>query len=668
MKKVFRKFILLSLVFLMIPLFNVSAYNPRELSDYAKEIDEAEEWTLDGQVDLTRQKIATVYNGVLSNPRLYNNHTVQWLTVGSGSSVKPVVWSMGSKDEWKASTLDKMIADYESKHPGYIVVGAVNGDFFDNSAGGTGEPTNFHVQEGEVMRAHWSGEIYRGVLGFGKTNKDWVDAVGPTHEANLSLKLLENNETIKTITVESTNDVPKETGVSVYTKALETNVDLTGYTVYEGEYKTYREASRKWERSYYLKGSIVDEVSITSLSSVPSGKFYIATKSETLNAGQELKIEYNLTGELAGIENAVGYNYHVLKNGVPQYQNATTQNTSNALHINTTHPRTLIGFKKDGSMVMMVVDGRGTPDQCLEGASLFQCGELLRLAGCVEGYNLDGGGSSTLMARIDGKMTLINNPSDARQHGDPWGTLRSTGNAVLLVMKDPKIQIEQAVGNSITIRKTGEVADATLQNVVVKVGTKEYPMTEDVLTVSGLKANIEYPISYTYEFLNEDGTIEKHKSSTYNIKTENYELPEIKTFEEDKLDKGSVTFKYRVNDENDMISKLYILNGENQIDLQELSGRVTIENIDTKIKNTFILIVELKNGESIELSSIEYEANTIPELEETPSGDDPSQGDDFNQGDNTSGNESSGCKKESMLLVVSFISLSTMFVIFKKKR
>ena len=260
----------------------------------------------------------------------------------------------------------------------------------------------------------------------------------------------------------------------------------------------------------------------------------------------------------------------------------------------------------------------------------------------------------------------------------PWGTLRSTGNAVLLVMRDPKIQIGNAVGNSITINRTGEVADGTLQNIVVKVGPKEYPMTSDTLTISGLVKNVEYPVIYSYEILNKDGTVEKHTSSTYTVKTENYELPVLKTFEEDKLDKGSITFKYRINDGTGSIKNVYILNGDNRTDITELSGKVTIENINTKIDNTFMLIIELKNGESIVLSEVKYEANTIPGLEDAPSGDDPNQGgnsggDNPNQGGNSGGDNPTevkpgGCKNESMLLVVSLISLSTMFVLLKKKR
>ena len=658
MKLTFKKFAFLMTIALIFPIVTVSAYNPKELSTYAKEINEAQEWKLDGQVQLTKQAISTVYNGDLSTPLLWNNHTVQWLSVGSESAVKPVVWSVGTGEGFKATNLDKTVQDYEAKHPGYIVVGAVNGDFFDNSSGGTGEPTNFHVQEGDVLRAAAPGASYRGVLGFGETNKDHVAVFGQKRDSKMSLELLdEYGKTTKALTVEGTNVAPSASGITVYTKKLSSTVDLSGYTVYEGSYIEYRDYSG----GYFLKGSIKGVASVSSLSSVDAGKFYVATKDQTFGANQPVKVEYNLAGELAGIENAVGFIYQVLKDGQPQYAKTTTSNNDNALFINTTHPRTLVGFKKDGSVVLMVIDGRGGVSENLEGASLFQCGELLRLAGCVEGYNLDGGGSSTLMARINGKLTLINDPSDARQTGQPWGQLRSTGNAILLVMKDPKLAISEPVGNTITLKKVGNVVEGTLQNVKIKVDSKEYPMTGDSVTVTGLKPNMEYVVSYSYEIVNKDGTIEKGSSHSYKLTTEDYEFPELKSFEEDKKENGTLTLKYRIGDDSGVVKKVYIKNGDVETIAEGLSGKVVIENINTKIDNSFTLVVELTNGEVVELSTLDYAANTIPGKvdSDAPVTDNPGT---------PSEPQKSGCKKDAALLVVSLISLSSMVVIFKKKR
>jgi len=66
-------------------------------------------------------------------------------------------------------------------------------------------------------------------------------------------------------------------------------------------------------------------------------------------------------------------------------------------------PRSAIGYKKNGDIIMMVVDGRQVDSR---GAYLKELAMLMIQFGCEEALNLDGGGSSSLI--INGK--LINNP------------------------------------------------------------------------------------------------------------------------------------------------------------------------------------------------------------------------------------------------------------------
>ena len=326
-------------------------------------------------------------------------------------------------------------------------------------------------------------------------------------------------------------------------------------------------------------------------------------------------------------------------------------------YFTTLNPRTLVGFKEDGSVVLMVIDGRGSVSQNLEGATLFQCGELLRLAGCVEGYNLDGGGSSTLMARINGNLTLINDPSDARQTNQPWGTLRGIGNAVLLVMKDPKIKIEEAVGNTITVRRTGKVTGGTLENIKIHIANETYEMTGEELVVTGLDKNTEYEVTYEYDIRNNDGSVEHGISEVFYRTTEDYAFPVLEEFVENKLDKGSVTLKYDIEADAEDIKKVYIKNGDNETILEKLSGRIKFEDLDTTIENKFILLAELKNGEVVELGDITYAANTIPAKDAKPvDKDEPVQ------------DEKSGCKKDASLLIMSLIGLSSLLMLFKKRR
>jgi len=70
--------------------------------------------------------------------------------------------------------------------------------------------------------------------------------------------------------------------------------------------------------------------------------------------------------------------------------------------INDKHPRTGMGYTRDGKLIVMVIEGR-YPNKA-EGVTLGQEARLLKDVGCVEALNLDGGGSSCML--INGKETI----------------------------------------------------------------------------------------------------------------------------------------------------------------------------------------------------------------------------------------------------------------------
>ena len=68
------------------------------------------------------------------------------------------------------------------------------------------------------------------------------------------------------------------------------------------------------------------------------------------------------------------------------------------------HPRTAAGYRNNGELVLLVVDGRQVDSR---GVDLQELAILMRDLGCVEAINLDGGGSSAMV--VDGK--LLNRPA-----------------------------------------------------------------------------------------------------------------------------------------------------------------------------------------------------------------------------------------------------------------
>jgi len=91
--------------------------------------------------------------------------------------------------------------------------------------------------------------------------------------------------------------------------------------------------------------------------------------------------------------------------------------------------RTAVGITATGRVVFMVLDGRQEPRSC--GGSMIEIAQIMRNAGCVQAINLDGGGSSTFVAREAGSedLAVCNNPSD--------GVSRSVSTALMMVSTAP---------------------------------------------------------------------------------------------------------------------------------------------------------------------------------------------------------------------------------------
>ncbi|MEH3113102.1 phosphodiester glycosidase family protein [Pedobacter terrae] len=76
------------------------------------------------------------------------------------------------------------------------------------------------------------------------------------------------------------------------------------------------------------------------------------------------------------------------------------------------HPRTCLGIKPNGRVILLTVDGR---NENAAGMSLFELTKLMRWLGCVSAINFDGGGSTTLWVSGMPDHGVINYPSDNKK-------------------------------------------------------------------------------------------------------------------------------------------------------------------------------------------------------------------------------------------------------------
>ncbi|MCU0323570.1 MAG: phosphodiester glycosidase family protein, partial [Chitinophagaceae bacterium] len=92
------------------------------------------------------------------------------------------------------------------------------------------------------------------------------------------------------------------------------------------------------------------------------------------------------------MQTAVGGGPVLIQNGEIQITNNEELKFSGKSGLTDKHPRTCMGYTKDGLLIVMVIQGR--MKGIAEGVNLVQEAQLLKDVGCWEALNLDGGGSS----------------------------------------------------------------------------------------------------------------------------------------------------------------------------------------------------------------------------------------------------------------------------------
>ena len=91
------------------------------------------------------------------------------------------------------------------------------------------------------------------------------------------------------------------------------------------------------------------------------------------------------------------------------------------------HNRTAIGIRADGTVLLMVVDGRTSQS---EGMSLQDLSRLLYYLGCNDALNMDGGGSTTMYVKNLPNGGLVNHPSDNGKYD--YAGERTVSNCIIV--------------------------------------------------------------------------------------------------------------------------------------------------------------------------------------------------------------------------------------------
>ena len=300
--------------------------------------------------------------------------------------------------------------------PGHEVVSALNGDFFMTSpTNEVGLPLSGQVRNDELVLSSHN----RACLVLDNDNRPYIDRLtfsgrvtGGEHSFALNL-VNRMRYAYENIATNQSFLFTRSYGPVTYDAAS------------SGKMVLLRPAGEpfRWSANGVEQCVIEDIFDAKGSTTIPDGKAILwlkgtyANQTEWMNVGDVLDISFSL--KLNNGPNDVnihqligGSNHIIMKDG--QFMEDWAER----------HPRTAIGFNADSTrLYFVVVDGRHLTSV---GVTLKEFKGIFDALGAVTAVNLDGGGSSCILANDE----VLNHPSD--------GPVRAVGNGCLLVSIAPE--------------------------------------------------------------------------------------------------------------------------------------------------------------------------------------------------------------------------------------
>jgi len=534
----------------------------------------------------------------------YNPQQVNVLHVTPSEEVQLVPFAYLNGENWTATAVKKAALHYEAIHPGYKVIAGVNGDYF---------------QINEVVRASTGVTISQGE--YYKTTSDHSNINTLAIRNNGSGKQLfttrdtaqapfltiydDNNVIIKEVKIDNVNAEPGINEISLYYAQREKNFDRYFVTENASDFwlvdkAEYAVTSRK--DSFYGVGKITNF--ITGAKEVNRGQFAIKCNNQEINdmleVGVKVRVQYEFTDpSLEGVDNFIGFPFTFLENGEVTHTSKDR------------HPRTMIGQKENGEIILAVIDGR-QESKNMYGASSYEMAALMGYYGCVDAWNLDGGGSSTLIIRKQNNWVFNNENNGFNDDDSPWyitnnpsdGNERNDGNQLFVVVKVPEVKIDLASvdDSSITLNVALLSELDKYSNLYILLGKDYYPVQDGLVEIAGLNRDKEYTF-YLYSKVG-DNYINLLTTETYRTskpKPTKVDL-EVSLY---KRNGEQVLFRYLIDNNQAVRSIVFVgANGDEYSTTAQtimLEKSIDIYNIikDGKIKVKYVCNPTVSNEEEV---------------------------------------------------------------------
>ena len=507
---------------------------------------------------------------------------------------KVVTWAVQTGEGFKLSSVVNIAKDYESKHPGWKVVGGINADQYFTTQGNditkghdyfAPQPYYPMIADGEVWfgttgYVNMSGATFVGIRKGGvEDSLFYVSANvnnGDSKVGGLFLSILdENGDVVEKFELAGLNQEPKDGEATLhmpyYTDSRKTIPAITVkgnlYIVEDAEncyvnntvvYESYKAGNAK--DAAFGRGLVS---SIKEEASLNAGQFAINSKNEIISAalavGKKVRVQYEFSSEMATVESAIGFHT------VQRMDNADVP--SNAAYNTKKYPRALIGRNRSGDIVLIAVDGNQAA-KGMAGTAHDETNAILKHYGCVEAYQMDGGGSVTAILRNNnGGFNVVNSPSD--------GSARSVLSALLIVEKETpaaNITIDAKAKEAQVNVIIDDANGYNFEKMYIKVGTKTFDVIDGVCTVTGLRSNYEYEYELRADVKGKEGI--KLGEGTFKTSAN---LPVIK-----KCTLNDNTIKLDITDRDSTIKSIKIYVGD--VEYDAINKEVVLDNLNGIIK------------------------------------------------------------------------------------
>ena len=646
------------------------------------DIIEEELW--DG-IDLERMAIQTERLGTVSTTEgLVYNWDYNAVTAANTPAIKIASWGLSTKTGYKQGTTAQIAKNYESTHPGYMVIAAINGDFFANtqytSSNGyknnpTYDPINTWVADGGItLKKPTVAHPHHNVIGF-NLDRTYTYHIGSIYDANgdptpwnlgansyytdtngnqittISLPNAGENLPVFTDTMIFTigdykteayikNSNFSETGVNIILNG--SNINTEGFKVvkiymdrysrpndgFQGKY-WYGESmtNHAYDLDYtglYIAGRTFDPEDLDVIESIGDNYCYLLTKDEEVLSrvvkNTSITCQYELTGDVWGNCNST------IGTVLPYIlKGVRTQYVAKAdNYLNDAKPKAIVAFTENNECIFMLV-GPGElsgSTTSIQGPSSIEVAELLERVGAYDAFALDGGGSATIVVRdANGNFQTLNKTTD--------GTDRSIGNALLMIVEKPNLTLQEKTSTKATFYQSAPMAESTLIEATVHINGKSYALVDGSVTVEGLNKNTSYDYYFTYKFENAQGVHEMktNKASFTTLKQDEGKPSNIELNIMKNLDGSySINLSYTANDTEfvsaEILDRQYTITTIEQLEV--VLNELDIESVDKE--NLGVKIHYLANGEEREITFTFADINYVFEVQQVDNPNPPSGG------------------------------------------